>query len=72
MADVSSLLHTSSFCTCELSVSEYLFLSSMGFLVDNIPPLNYQSEELYVLLKTYPALSANLVTSVDDRPWDIM
>ena len=32
---------TSVFCTWELSVSEYLFLSSMGCLVDKIPPLKY-------------------------------
>lgn len=70
-----STIHTSGFYTWELSVSEYLFLSSIGCLVDNIPPLKYQSEELLCTLDvqtTYPALSANLVTSVDDRPWDIM
>ena len=33
---------TSVLCTWELSVSEYLFLSSMGCLVDKMPPLKYR------------------------------
>ena len=55
-------------------MSEYLFLSSMGCLVDKIPPLNkIEARDLDILIvHSYPALSASLVTSVDDSPWDIM
>ena len=37
-------------------MSEYLFLSSMGFLVDKIPPLSYKVRELDTFSDNLPSL----------------